>query len=263
MSFITDHMLVCANVLHDPSEDSFYKSILNTNENNELVLINPEVQLTTSGQIEPFKTKSKIKHSPPKSPSISHPTSQDIFIEESPQNPEILKVFADKIFKGKDEEIYETFSKNFNEFLEKKTNILFINWFKKLAEEGFLTFLRKKLQNFPNLQFSISGFSTEIENKKAKYQEISAFEKEIQFLRSNNKRNINGIIYRFRVKSPETHRKNHLIIVDLFNSMEKVSGFENLYEGLTSVAKSFYQILTDKTQNQVNFFSFLMNFKEF
>ena len=256
MSLTTDRMLVCANVLHDLSEDSFYKTILNTSESNELILINPEVQLPATNQIEPFRTKSKIKHSPPKSPL---PASQDLIIEENPQNPEIMKVFADRIFKGKDEEIYETFSQNFNEFLQKKLNILFINWFKKLSEDGFLAFLRKRLQNCSNLEFSISGFSSEIENKTPKYQEISNFDKEIQYWTSN-KRNISGMIYRFRMKSPETNRKSHLIIVDLFNAMEKNSGNENLFEGLSNIAKSFYQILTDKTHSQVNF---LVCFNEF
>ena len=252
MSINNEHLIVCANIIHETSEDNFYKIILTSYENNELILKNPEAKLANIPQIEPFKTKSKIKHSPPKSPSKDvFLSSQEPFPEDNDSNEDIMKVYVDKIFKNKEEEIFNEFSPKINDFLEKKSNILLINWFKRLSDEGFLGFIKKKFQNFndSSLKFAINGIFGDIENvKKQNYQEISNFEKEFMLWKSS-KRNMTGLIYRFMIENKANHQKNYLVLVDLFNVIEKFNGISNISDTLNNIGKEFYRFLTDKTSN--------------
>jgi len=242
---------ICANIEHNSSEDAFYKIVLSSTPTNELILTNPDENPSNLSTIEPFKTKSKIKHSPPKSPPKSPlkslPTSQEnCFLEE---NNKDFRVSMDQVFKEGEKAVFKGLSRFFEDFIEGKTNVLLINWFKRLDFDGFLSPLIEKMRASKMIEFAINGLS-EIEGKNlVKFEEIVNFERKFEAFKGN-KLNFSGIIYRFRLKSP---RKKYLIIIDLFNVIEKFNGVDSFYEALNNVGKGVYRVLTDKEEKKGDF----------
>ena len=247
----TDPFLICANIIHNSSEDNFYKTVLTSTHQMELILINPDEGPLNTSNFEPFKTKSKIIHSPPKSPLKTLPSSQDPLTEKDSNSVQIdQRCPVDLVFKGGDREVFNGLSRVFEDFLDGK-GVLIVNWFRKLGSEGFFNFLNEMFIGH-DMEFSIIGLiDGEIKENKPKFEPIAGFEKEIISFLKGNKKSFVGMMYCFRLKNKK-HRKNQLIIVDLFNVIEKFNGVDNFFEALNGVGKGFYRILTDQEEKRMD-----------
>ena len=248
----TDPFLICANIIHNSSEANFYKTVLTSTHQMELILINPDEGPLNTSNFEPFKTKSKIIHSPPKSPLKSLPCSQDPLAEKDSNSPQIeRKCLVDSVFKGGDREVFDGLSRVFEDFLDGK-GVLIVNWFRKLGSEGFFNFLNEMFIGHDGMEFSIIGLiDGEIKENKPKFEPIDGFENEINSFLKGNKKNFVGMMYRFRLNNKKM-RKNQLIIVDLFNVIEKFNGVDNVFDALNGVGKGFYRILTDQEEKRMD-----------
>lgn len=246
-----DPFLICANIIHNSSEDNFYKTVLSSTHQMELILTNPDEGPLNASNFEPFKTKSKIIHSPPQSPLRSLPSSQDPLAEKESNSVSIdQKCSVDLVFKGGDREVFTGLSRVFEDFLDGK-GVLIVNWFRKLGLEGFFDFLNEMFIGH-DMEFSIMGLiDGEVKETKPKFEAIEGFEREINSFLKGNKKSFVGMMYRFRLKSKK-ERKNQLIIVDLFNVIEKFNGVDNVFDALNGVGKGFYRILTDQEEKRMD-----------
>lgn len=245
-------MQIYANILHNALEDSYYKKILTSFGNNELILT-PSITLVP-GQIDPFRTKSKIIHSPPQSPFKISSSQENYYEENSQKTTESRSVFVDKVFNEKEMELVEDLGERFSEFINNNKSVLIINWFNRLSEAHFSKIIKnhhKNNKNNENLQFSISNFPSENENK-INYQNIRLWESEFQAVQ-NSKKNFNAIIYDFKNKRALKTSKPHFIIIDLFNVVEKFINVNTFHDGLNSIGRQLYNVFIDKSVEQSSY----------
>lgn len=243
-------MQIYANILHNAIEDSYYKKILTSFGNSELILT-PSITIIP-GQIDPFRTKSKIMHSPPQSPFKMSSSQENYFEENSQKSAESRSIFVNKVFNEREDDLLEDLRERFSEFINNKKSVVIINWFNRLSETHFSKILKNNHKNNENLQFSISNFPLENENKKKFYNDIRLWETEFQAVQ-NSKKNFNAILYDFKNKTGNA-LKPHFIILDLFNIVDKFNNVNNFHDGLNSIGKQIYNVFTDKSFEESSFF---------
>lgn len=239
---MSKNFLIFANLLHDPNEDSYYQTILSSCESNQLILSRPNGS-SQSFLVDPFKTKSKIRHSPPKSPNQGFSSSQE---EEINKENESISLFLDKVLNGKEGDLTDLLLEGFQNFLINHQNILIINWCNKISEESFSRMLSES-HGIDNMEFCISSLPSQNEPKKFKL--MSGWGNE--YVKAHKFGSLNGMVYDF-VQNLNAEYEKHFIVIDLFNVVEKVNNVSSFYETLNGLGKTLYKLLLNKDLDRSN-----------